>query len=232
MRSNQYQWAAGFLPIQKQIAQIWLGDARYGTFFEDTKQATDLVIIQNRKVTVGLRIRRYRYIKYRNGFTLRYEYQNSDAETEYDKIIKNGFCDYLLICFATPSDDPKNGILSAVCWVMNVYRECMTRFDGAFVELATKWRCGRKREIHPNKGLDDSTLIAYQDTDFRFFNLPIIHSAYNLHQLIKPPITAIIQDDLNAPPQIALPFDDAADDTRLQLATSPHDRGQPPRRTG
>ena len=231
MRSNQYQWAAGFLPIQKQIAQVWLGDARYGTFFEDTKQATDLVIIQNQKLTVGLRIRRYKFIKYRHGFTLRYEYPKSDAETEYSKIIKKGFCDYLLICFATPSNDSKNGILSAVCWDMNIYRECMTRFDGRFVELATRWRCGRNRETYPNKGQDDSTLIAYQDTDFRFFRRPIIHSAYNLHQLIKPPITAIIQDDLTTPPQIALPFGRDAD-TSLHLAHPTHDRSHPARRTG
>ncbi len=240
MFSDEFEWSKGFLPAQKLIVMDWLGDARYGSFFEDTRQATDLVIIHNRDITVALRIRRYQYIKYRHQQTMRYDFPGRPhIETEHQKYL-NGSCDYLLICFATPSNDPKQGILSAVCWDLDVFRQAINLY-GLSVKLLTKRRLkaanktAQEQEIHENRYLNDSRLIVYDRSDFaiaeKIIKKPIIHSSYNLHQLIKPPITAIAQDDLNAPPQIALPFD-RDNDTCLQPPATPHDRSHPAGRTG
>ena len=240
MYSEEFEWSKGFLPAQKMIAMDWLGSARYATFFEDTRQATDLVIICINDINVALRIRKYKFIKYRKQTTMRFDFPDMpNIKTEYQKYL-NGYCDYLLICFATPSNDSRQGILCAVCWDLSVFREAINRY-GLSVKLLTKRRLKAEnkkvqdQEIYANKNLDDSRLIVYDRTDFaiaeNLINKPIIHASYNLHQLTKPAITAIMKDDLNAPPQIALPFD-RDDNTRLHMATPPHDRCQPSRRTG
>ena len=240
MYSKEFEWSKGFLPAQKMIAMDFLGSARYATFLEDTKQATDLVIICINDITVALRIRTYKFIENRNETTMRFDFPAMpNLKTEYQKYL-NGYCDYLLTCFATPSNDPKQGILCAVCWDLSVFREAINRY-GLSVKLLTRRRLKAEnkkiqdQEIYANKKLNDSRLIAYNRSDFaiaeNLIKKPIIYSAYNLHQLTKPPITAIVKDDLNAPPQIALPFDHD-DNTRLHLATPPNDRSKPARRTG
>lgn len=69
----------------------------------DTKQATDLIVIYARPLTIGVRIRRPGYFeKWRYEFTIRSR-RDSGAETELTKVMR-GWCDWFFYGHAEATD--------------------------------------------------------------------------------------------------------------------------------
>lgn len=74
--------------IAEEITQV-------SSFEEDTKQATDLVVLTCRRGQVAVRLRRPGYAqKYPWEFTIRYRTANRNYHTEFQKILDEGWGDW------------------------------------------------------------------------------------------------------------------------------------------
>lgn len=91
-------WSDQFMPdIKAVLGQHLLGEA---SVEDDTKRATDLVVLQMKDLRIAVRMRRRRYSEnpaYVEQFTIRTE-RSSGADTELAKII-DGWGDYMLYGF-------------------------------------------------------------------------------------------------------------------------------------
>lgn len=100
--SSDRQWGDRFIPHAKSILGPFLLEE--SSLEQDTKQATDLVVLHTLTRGIGVRIRKSSYYAdFRNEFTIRSE-RDSGAETEMSKIIK-GWGDWLLYGFCNKSED-------------------------------------------------------------------------------------------------------------------------------
>jgi hypothetical protein len=76
---------------------------------EDTRQATDMMMLIQRDARVGCRIRRQQYAaRYPWEFTIRSR-RDTGAKTEFEKVVMEGFCDRIFYGFAA---QPEPGPLS------------------------------------------------------------------------------------------------------------------------
>lgn len=95
-------WSDKYLPAVKRIVGPLLLEA--APLEEDTKHATDLIILKARDKRIACRIRRPVYAdKYPYEFTIRSQL-DSGQETELNKLV-NGFGDWFFYGFATDEDD-------------------------------------------------------------------------------------------------------------------------------
>ncbi|MEK6881731.1 MAG: hypothetical protein AABY22_19085, partial [Nanoarchaeota archaeon] len=72
----------------------------------DTQQGTDFLIFNINPIKVGLRLRRYKYLKdygYGEQFTIRYELASGN-KTEYEKIME-GLVDYIMYGFVDEKEE-------------------------------------------------------------------------------------------------------------------------------
>lgn len=73
------------------------------SFEQDTKQASDLIVLRGRDTMIAARVRRPGFAeRYPNQFTIR-SHRNSGATTELEKIV-NGFGDWMFYGHASPHD--------------------------------------------------------------------------------------------------------------------------------
>jgi hypothetical protein len=99
------EWSDRFLPTVKQIVGPRL--LVPSTFEADITQATDLMILRARDLTIAARVRRAGYAqKYPYQFTLRSK-RDSGAETELSKIV-NGWADWMFYGHAVTNEG---------CWI-------------------------------------------------------------------------------------------------------------------
>lgn len=96
-------WSDQFMPdIKAVLGQHLLGEASRE---DDTKHATDLVVLQMKDLRIAVRMRRRRYAenqRYIEQFTIRTE-RRSGANTELGKIIE-GWGDYMFYGFEGDQD--------------------------------------------------------------------------------------------------------------------------------
>lgn len=110
--------------FEPEIKRI-LGETFIGTadFKRDAKQATDLLVLEVKPITVACRVRRYSYLdNYGEEFTIRFK-RHSGAETEFSKIV-NGWCDYGFYGFA---DEEDHHVLRWTIYRLDLFRATLIR---------------------------------------------------------------------------------------------------------
>jgi len=110
--SSDYQtnraWANEYLIDQQEVlgpAILRLG-MRIADFHADTRQATDLTYFLSNRLNIAARVRRpdYQLTYGLTQFTLR-SWLKSRVQTEYSKIVDDGFADWFLYAHARKEDD-------------------------------------------------------------------------------------------------------------------------------
>jgi len=97
---ERFKYQEQFIEQQIQIIKNELNvkNVRVGSFQEDCKICADLVIEDfDRLLTVGLRVRQEKYLRYANEFTVRSYCPH--GKTEFEKIFKDGHGDFILYGF-------------------------------------------------------------------------------------------------------------------------------------
>lgn len=105
--ARQFDWSAKFVPMVKQICGGALGAAMLteATEEQDTKEASDLVVLRGVDLRIAVRVRQNRYLqRYPTQFTIR-SLGRGGAWTEFDKILVEDFGDYLFYGFADETDE-------------------------------------------------------------------------------------------------------------------------------
>ena len=115
--ASDRQWSDRFIPSLKQVVGPYL--LVTSSFDQDTKQASDLVVLNVMPKQIACRVRRPGfYDKYGTQFTIRYE-RASGTETEFAKIAK-GFADWMLYAHAA---DNQGNLCFWVLLDLNVFRK-------------------------------------------------------------------------------------------------------------
>lgn len=92
------KWSDQYLPeVKSRLGRALL---REGSWEEDAKEATDLIVLKMDPIRVGCRIRKFEWLPCEGEFTLRYELP-SGMPTEYEKIVL-GFGTHFFYGFAGP----------------------------------------------------------------------------------------------------------------------------------
>lgn len=129
------EWSDRYIPEIKRIVGPLLLEV--SSFEEDTKQASDLIVIGARSVTIACRVRRHGYEEHIHDFTIRSKRDNG-TETELKKIT-NGWGD--LMFYAHASGEPGE-IFSAWYLIdLKAWRAAMIRWDPG--KTKRKIRCGQ-----------------------------------------------------------------------------------------
>lgn len=105
--AKQFDWSSRFLPLVKQICGAALGAEMLteATEEQDTKEASDLVVLRGVDLRLAVRVRQYSYFKrYPTQFTIR-SLGRRGAWTEFDKILVEDFADYIFYGFANQEED-------------------------------------------------------------------------------------------------------------------------------
>lgn len=129
---EDHAWSGQFMPdIKSVLGQHLLGDASYE---DDTKHATDLVVLRMKDLRIAVRMRRRRYAdnaKWVQQFTIRSERPQSGVETELGKII-SGWGDLFFYGF--------EGDVSGRLGIWNLID--LNAFRLGFMRLLSKCHCG------------------------------------------------------------------------------------------
>jgi hypothetical protein len=142
-------WSDRFIPeIKRHCADVILNEA---PLEEDQKHNTDLIVLKGGETRIACRIRRHKYISYKDDFTVRFARPNG-TPTEFDKVI-SGWGDYFFYGF---SDEEEKSL--AHWWIMDlrVFRNWLVwyllssggnlpgvsrdNFDGSSSFLAIPWK--------------------------------------------------------------------------------------------
>jgi hypothetical protein len=83
----------------------------------DIKEGTDFLIFQLNPIRVAVRLRRFKYLKYKNDFTIRWS-RPSGVKTEFQKIMDRDV-DYILYGFI---DDKENEIIHYFIGDLDIFR--------------------------------------------------------------------------------------------------------------
>lgn len=158
--SANRQWSDQYIPAIKQIVgPLLLEEA---TFEVDTKEATDLIVLNARDKRIAARIRRAGYVnEYGFEFTLRSEVP-SGCKTELQKVV-DGFGDWMFYGHAERNDCPN--ILRWMVIDLHCLRAAMIR-----------GQCPGKK--HGNK--DGTKFVAF---DIRYLPIDVvISSSFNIRE--------------------------------------------------
>lgn len=143
---NQRAWSDKFIPeIQQIVGPLLLTPA---PFELDTKQATDLIVLNARDMRIAARVRKPGYAKYGAEFTVRSKSQNGGT-TELEKMV-NGFGDWM---FYGHSNDNETGFSLWAVVNLNHWRAALIRDKGAI-------------KMTPKTNYDGSKFVAF---DIRTF---------------------------------------------------------------
>lgn len=99
--NTNWQWSDRFIPQIKQIVGPFL--LEQANFVLDTKQATDLIVLNARDLRIAARVRRPGYAeRFPYEFTIR-SHIDTGSKTEFEKII-DGFGDWIFYGHADNDD--------------------------------------------------------------------------------------------------------------------------------
>jgi len=106
--------------IKRILGEQFIGTADAET---DRKQATDLLVLNVRPVSIACRVRTFGYFEsYGHEFTVRHE-RGSGVKSEFSKIV-DGWCDYGFYAFADETDE---ALMAWTLYDLKVFRATMIR---------------------------------------------------------------------------------------------------------
>jgi len=105
MSAVQYdwKWSDKYLPLIRKIVGPYL--LKQSELSIDRHEATDLMLLTGRDLSIACRVRRPGFEKYASHLTVRSKRPNSTQLTEYEKIV-SGFGDLYFLAFAAKSNEP------------------------------------------------------------------------------------------------------------------------------
>ena len=109
------RWSDKFMPeIKRHLGEVLIGEPPIA---EDRERNTDLIVLKMEAVRIGCRIRRSKFIKYNDEFTIRAG-RPSGSKTELTKIIE-GWGDYF---FYGISNESETALHSWIIGDLNAFR--------------------------------------------------------------------------------------------------------------
>jgi hypothetical protein len=151
--AKQFAWSNRFMPTVRELVGYAIGPKMLtqSTFEQDTQEASDLVVLKGVDLRVAVRIRKHEYFtKYPTQFTIR-NLGRGGAWTEFDKILVEGWGDFLFYGFANEAED---GLRAWFIGDLEVFRKtCESR--GHLLSFSE----------HKNRG-DDTSFAAFDVRDF------------------------------------------------------------------
>lgn len=107
--------------IKRILGEVFIGTADAE---RDRKQATDLLVLNVRPVTIACRVRKFDYFEnFGHEFTVRHERGNG-CKSEFSKIV-DGWCDYGFYAFADETDEE---LLAWTLYDLKVFRATLIRY--------------------------------------------------------------------------------------------------------
>ena len=159
-------WSDRYIPAMKQLIGPHL--LKISTLEEDTKEATDLIVLKADGLRIACRVRRPEYYRYRHQFTVR-SHRESGAVTELEKF-RTGHADWMFYGIATRGPQPL-----FACWsLINLdYFRVQTNLFSRYLRT-------EERVNH-----DGTRFIAYDLASFRACP-PLLIASQGLEDVLRP----------------------------------------------